>query len=292
MRMSKYKLLVCDLDNTLYDWVSYFVASFHAMVDEAVKITGCDRERLLNDFRAVHRYHQDAEHPFALLETESIQQRYPGKTRRNLAEILDPAFHAFNVARKQNLALYPGVREGLDALRSSDFILVAHTESKLYSAVDRLSRLDLEKYFSKIYCRRRSPVIHPTPGIAEEWLSLFPMDKVVELSHAQRKPNPDVLKEIYEAEGVSRIQTSYCGDSLARDVMMARDAGVLSIWARYGSSSNKSIYKDLVRVTHWTEADVVRERELTMRSRDLRPDFTLEKSFIEILEVLLPKSLP
>jgi len=72
--------------------------------------------------------------------------------------------------------------------------------------------------------------------------------------------------------------------------MMARDAGVFAIWAKYGASSNTPVYEGLVRVTHWTQADVVREKELAVRSRDLRPDSTLQKSFVEILDVLLPKS--
>jgi hypothetical protein len=64
-------LLICDLDNTLYDWVGYFVPSFYAMVDTAVQITGCERETLLDDFRREHRARGDSEQPFALLETEA-----------------------------------------------------------------------------------------------------------------------------------------------------------------------------------------------------------------------------
>ena len=47
------RLLICDLDNTLYDWVSYFVPTFYAMADEVVRITNCDRDRLLDDFRLI-----------------------------------------------------------------------------------------------------------------------------------------------------------------------------------------------------------------------------------------------
>src|ERR1700737_3268202 len=75
--MHNKRLLICDLDNTLYDWVGYFVPSFYAMVDEAVRITGCDRETLLDDFRRVHQAREDSEQPFALLETETIKQIYP-----------------------------------------------------------------------------------------------------------------------------------------------------------------------------------------------------------------------
>ena len=75
------RLLVCDLDNTLYDWVSYFVPSFYAMVDKVVEITGWDREQLLDEFQKVHQKHNDAEHPFALLETALVRDMFP---KRNL----------------------------------------------------------------------------------------------------------------------------------------------------------------------------------------------------------------
>jgi FMN phosphatase YigB (HAD superfamily) len=101
------KLLVCDLDNTLYDWVTYFVLSFYAMVDTVVQITHCDRETLLDDFREVHQRHADAEHPFALLETETIRNLYKNTSTQDILKALDPAFYAFNSARKHNLHLQP-----------------------------------------------------------------------------------------------------------------------------------------------------------------------------------------
>ena len=34
------RLLITDLDNTIYDWVTYFAQSFYDMVDEAAKLLG------------------------------------------------------------------------------------------------------------------------------------------------------------------------------------------------------------------------------------------------------------
>jgi hypothetical protein len=105
--MRNKRLLICNLDNTLYDWVGYFAPSFYAMVDEAVRITGCDRETLLDDFRRVHQARDDSEQPFALLETETIKQIYQDVPAPS---VLDPAFHAFNSSRLSNVRLYPTVR--------------------------------------------------------------------------------------------------------------------------------------------------------------------------------------
>ncbi|WP_216442293.1 HAD family hydrolase, partial [Arcanobacterium phocae] len=152
-----------------------------------VILTGCEREKLLDDFRDVHRKHHDAEHPFAVLETETVQRHFSGKSAAEIARLLDPAFHAFNSRRKQNLVLYPGVRETLDTLQAQNVILVAHTESKLYAVVDRLSRLDLTRYFSHIYCRERPSTLRPETEGSSKYLAEFPMQRVIELSHHQRK---------------------------------------------------------------------------------------------------------
>jgi len=278
------KLLVCDLDNTLYDWVGYFVPAFYSLVDETIKVTGFDRETLLDDFRTVHQRHHDSEHPFALLETPSINKFYAGLSKKEIAQILDPAFHAFNSKRKEKLKLYHGVREALDILSSSGLILVAHTESKLFGVVDRLNRMGLSDYFRRIYCRERPKSEHPTGD--DNWLSNFPMHKVVELLHHQRKPNPEVLLEICRDEGVSPSDTAYVGDSIAHDILMAQSAGVTSVWAKYGTYHNEEEYNKLVRVSHWTPEDVERERILKAQAENVQADFTLEESFIEIVQIL------
>lgn len=280
------RLLICDLDNTLYDWVGYFVEAFYAMADEVVRITGCDRDELLDDFREVHRQHHDAEHPFAVLETKTVARLFPGRSVAEIAKIIDPAMHAFNSARKRRLALYPTVRKTLDRLRDQDILLVAHTESKLYAVVDRLTRLDLTPYFSHIYCRERSASEHPDGLATSEYLSHFPMHKVFELSHHQRKPNEDVLLEICAREAVPPSQAAYVGDSMVRDVMMAKRAGVTAIWAKYGTQHERVAYDRLVRVSHWTPEDVARERLLSREAADIKPDFILEHAFEEVLTLV------
>src|SRR5438552_1709817 len=99
--MTKTQLLVCDLDNTLYDWIGFFVPSFYAMVDEAVSILKCDKNDLLDDLQKVHQKYHDAEHPFALLETATVERILHGVAVDQRRKILDPAFKAFNSARKK-----------------------------------------------------------------------------------------------------------------------------------------------------------------------------------------------
>jgi len=279
----KATLLVCDLDNTLYDWIGYFVPAFYAMVNEAVQIMRCDPNTLLDDLREVHRHHGDSEHPFALLETKTVRKRFRGLTLQEKLRVLDPAFHAFNSIRKRRLRLHTSVASTLRLLSERNISIVAHTESKLYGVVDRLRRLDIIDYFHKIYCRQRSSSSHPNPETARAWLEGFPMHKVVELSHQQRKPDETVLLEICMREQSNPELTSYIGDSVARDMLMAKRAGVFAIWAAYGAQYDTLYYQKLVRISHWTSDDIARESRLREEAKLIRPDYICHESFSEIL---------
>jgi phosphoglycolate phosphatase len=279
-------LLVCDLDNTLYDWVSYFVPSFYAMVDQIVEIVGCDREQLLDDFRAVHVRNHDSEHGFAALETETVKRHFPGLSAADIARQIDPALYAFNRMRKATLHTYAGVESTLAQLREADVVLVAHSEAKFHSVVDRLSRLRLWSYFDAVYCRERSSSSHPFPERAERVASDLELAKVRELSHHQRKPSREVLTEICDREGAVPAQSGYVGDSLAKDMAMAKEAGLFAIWARYGTIVSPTSYERLVRVSHWTPDEVAFEAELRQRAKAIVPDAVLTDGFFDLLSVI------
>jgi FMN phosphatase YigB (HAD superfamily) len=112
------------------------------------------------------------------------------------------------------------------------------------------------------------------------------MERVRELANHQRKPDPNVLLEICAAEGAHPSEAAYIGDSVARDMLMARRAGVFAIWAAYGARHDRSVYASLVRVTHWTPEEVEREERLRAEAREIKPDYIAEVSFLEILDAL------
>jgi phosphoglycolate phosphatase-like HAD superfamily hydrolase len=100
---------------------------------------------------------------------------------------------------------------------------------------------------------------------------------VTVLPPEDRKPNPKTLRDICEQLNVDHRFSLYLGDSLVRDVFMAKSAGVVSAWARYGAAVDPELWARLVRVTHWTEADVEREKELRENARlDREPDLTVD----------------
>jgi phosphoglycolate phosphatase len=252
------------------------------MVDQAVAILGCDREALLDDLKRVHQQHHDSEHPFALLETNAVQSLMRGYSNEDRRRILDPAFKAFNSTRKQNLKLYPDVRNTLEALRDRGVVLIAHSESKVYSVIFRMKFLGITDFFDRIYCLERPFKTLAEPDRARNFLNDFPTQKLVEIKHHERKPNPAALQGILNDFAVSAEHSAYIGDSLAKDVYMAAQVGSCSIWAKYGAQHVASEYKMLVRVSHWTPEEITREAQLRKAAQSVIPDFIAEKSFREI----------
>ena len=109
------KLVICDLDNTLYDWVGYYVPAFEAMVSELQHEHGVDRERLLDDFRSVHQSHGTSEYAFVLTELDVLRDV---DTLAASGAGLHPAIAAFRNKAAETLHLYDGVRDTLVQLRA------------------------------------------------------------------------------------------------------------------------------------------------------------------------------
>ncbi|MBA3577207.1 MAG: HAD-IA family hydrolase [Sphingomonas sp.] len=273
-------VLICDFDNTLYDWVGYFVPSFYEMVDVAAEILGCDRDTLLSDFRRVHQAHGDSEHPFSLLETETVLRAFPNKDRAYVAEALDEAFHAFNRARKKHLRLYDGVLATLKVLDGCGIRIIGHTEARPLAVRDRLNRLGLSEFFPRVYCRERA-LVHQ--AVRKEERTEGP--ELIELSHHQQKPSPTVLLEICEREGIAAESAVYVGDSLFKDISMANAARVFAVWVKFGANVDPKFYANLVAISHWSDDDVEHARKFAHSERPAHPDFILESSFAEIQRV-------
>ncbi len=281
--MKQVDVAVFDLDNTLYDWYASFLPAFYSMVDVATSILDCDREGLLDELRAVHIRHHDVEHPFSLLETPTIQKLSHETSPAEARRIVDPAFHTFNKARKDNLALFPGVRTTLNELRSREIRLVAFTDSSYFATLRRVRQLDLVDVFERIFCRAKGEsILSPSPEPTVDTLAAI----TTELPASETKPDPAVLKDIAKNEKTKPSSMAYIGDSISKDVLMARKAGCFAIWAKYGVRRDPAMYNRLVRISHWTEEDIVRERNFAQEASTITPDFTCENSISELLGVL------
>jgi len=275
------RLLVLDLDNTLYDWVTFFVLSFRDMLNVASDDLGVSVDQLAAELKVVHQRHHNSEHPFALLETDTVQRRFGHLSRHEQAEAMDDAFHAFNSKRKETLQLYPGVKSTLSVVRERGAVVVGHTEATVPNALFRLRFLEVADSLRKLYAVRPSGDGHPNPKRPKQRGGhALP---VRFLAQKERKPDPRVLLDICSDFGIAPSETLYVGDSISRDIGMAVEAGTRSAWAKYGTDYDRSLWSELVRVTHWTEVDVRRAEASREKYGDTKPEVVLTKSLDQIL---------
>jgi phosphoglycolate phosphatase len=275
------RLVITDLDNTLYDWYKSFVPAFYAMVGVATEILAVDKEQLLDELKQVHVRYHNSEQPFALLETPSVERKFPNATQLERKYLLDKAFRTFSEVRKKNLHLFPGVRATLANIREKGCIVVGHTEAVVANSLYRLKILDLIPAFDRLYAPASSSPGHPDSSRRElhEVYSTF----VSLLATDHRKPDRVVLEDICSHFNVPVSRVLYVGDSLTRDISMAAMAGTHSAFAAYGGKCSREMWAQLVRITHWTERDVKLEERLREEFADLKPDAELS-SFADLLQ--------
>lgn len=276
-------VLITDLDNTLYDWFTIWHSSFNAMLDEVVRITGIERSILISEIRPIHQKYGTAEYAFLLEEIPSLIKLYG--SRENINKNLDSAIHAARSQRMTHLRLYKGVYDTLSELKCRRIKVIAYTESKEWYSKNRLKRLGLDYFIDHLY----SPADHHIPIKSDERTVIdFDFMKFSHTPADELKPNPKLLLDIIAEIGATPEQCVYIGDSEMKDVDMAVEAGVTAILAKYGSTHfhhRESDYNLLRDVTHWTDEDVQRERDIKETSKHHKPDFEVT-SFEQILDFI------
>jgi phosphoglycolate phosphatase-like HAD superfamily hydrolase len=273
------RLLITDLDNTLYDWVTFYARAFRSMTDSLANLLDVPRDQLLDEFKAIHQKFGNSEQPFAALDLPSVRRAFPGESRERLAKRLEAPFEAFNAERRAHLHLYDGVKSTLAALQSTGVRIVGYTEAIAVNAWYRLRLLGIDEHFSRLYALEGDLAPHPTPGRAE--LHAPPPDRVISVPRSERKPNPALLLRICAGESVAPGEACYVGDSPARDVAMAKRAGVTAVLARYGRTHDDDDWSLLVRITHWSEEDVAGESG----TPKVEPNFEID-SFADLAAIV------
>jgi len=287
--MGQIKLVITDLDNTIYNWVDYYAPSFRAMLEELARITGIDETTLKASFKRVHQTHHTSEYAFAIEELDVLADQDRGLSVAERLMKYNSAIHAFRRKRKETLRLYPGVVETLEGLRADGILIVAHTDAMIFYSVYRLqTQLNIAELFHGLF----APQDHGLPpGVREadvryyedptQYKSVVPVNR--ELDPSLRKPDPRVLMLILSEFGISPEDAIYIGDSLHKDVRMAQECGVHDVFAGYGRQYDPENYRLLVEITHWTGEDVAQETKLA--ALEVRPTHTIY-AFSEILEVI------
>ena len=274
--------LIIDLDNTIFDWQELWQASFAPIFTEIVAITGLPVAQVEEAIRKVHQRRRTSEYTFLI---EDLDLLNPYRSNPEVIARLREARSRSKQGRDGALKLYPTVLKSLWDIKKKGTQIIAYTESMAFYSAYRLKRFGLDGVIDVLF----SPADHELPdGVSVEQLRSLPDEfyelQVTETRHTppgELKPNPVLLNNIIDQVGADKSETVYVGDSLYKDVAMAQAAGVIDIHAKYGEGQRLEKYNILRRVSHWSEADVQREKQI-LEQNVTQPGVVLGVSFEEI----------
>lgn len=252
------RIVIFDLDNTLYDWLRYFAPAFRGLCASLAEQSGVPRRELEAEFRTIFDAHGSVEYSFAVQKLPSLLRLHPELHGAELVNRYWSAIELFQHRRRAQLRLYPGVEKGLASLGASRIQRVALTDGHAHHAQMRVRQLGLDRGLLDYVIARPN---HPNDGDLSQ-IRRYEEDRyranVVPLPTPDglRKPNPELLLWVLDMFKASPAEALVVGDNLVRDVSMAQGAGIADCWAAYGVKYSPIDLCSLLSVTNWPEEAV------------------------------------
>ncbi len=253
-KKSPVKLLVMDIDNTVFDWVDYYVNAFGGLLSTVADTIKVPYATLAAQAKEVFAAHGSIEYPFAVQELPAVNEHYGDDIDRMLSECVDPSRVVFKALAVKHMVLYPGVAETLQQIRTAfrGMPIVALTDAPRYVAMWKLNKLGILPMFDAVY--GLSDPRLPTSAK----LGRVKVDARILLKHLQQNDfgftgKIRILPDDYEKPGVrglktvlmdfdqdepatKRQQVLWLGDNLRKDIGLGVRLGVKTAWAKYGAN--------------------------------------------------------
>lgn len=255
--------LILDLDNTLYDFDSYFAYCASRVISLLEEGFGIPRVVILGDLHRTFQSETTIDMSLRLKDLPRLAARvHRHPQREQLAKAIDQVVQSATA----ELVPYPSVKRTLEWARNQDLVIVGISDAPAIRLYERLGALDLAEYFDGLYCwagaKRERPATLPIPV-----LHRFAADR--------RKPDPRILREIVSRFKLAREQTYLVGDSIPKDIYLAEIVGVRAIWARYGLDVDPSVHAVMEELAPWQsrrlpELDQSEEVQVLSRFDQLR----------------------
>jgi phosphoglycolate phosphatase len=286
------RLVVTDMDNTLYSWVDYIVPAVEAMVSSVCQATRLPPLRVIQALKAVYALYESNDYPFVLQES-SLYAEFPefGSFDRL---VIAPAQSAFAEARRRYLEPYPGVIPTLALLRERGIPVVALTDAPRNPAEMRAKQLGLDGLLRALYTLpgfqfprsdRGEHLVAVEIQRREEQGQYRAACPVTELPRDFEKPNPAGLLQICRDFLTEPGEVLFVGDSLRKDVALAQNLGAVDCWAEYGTYVSREYRERLETIS---ARSITRRHAASVLAEDavpIRPTHRLA-SFDQVLSVI------
>jgi FMN phosphatase YigB (HAD superfamily) len=300
-KKSKFKLLVLDIDNTVFDWVYYYVNCLGAMLDKVSETTGIDALKLASECKEVFTKEGTIEYPFVVQQLPSVLDYYKGDTDKMLSEAVNDARDAFLETSQRYLIPYEGVVETLSKIRQDfpELKIAALTDAPRYVAMWKMNKLGVLDDFDAVY-GLGDPRIPVSPCRTKAIVSEEILIKHLEGSQFDFSGSVRVLPDEYEKPGKRGLKTVlmdydldedkslwkqvlWVGDNVSKDVGLGNSMGITTAWAQYGTGLSKELLDKLK--TFSPEINVRKNVSISTDLEGYKPHFEL-KNFCELVDIL------
>ena len=301
MEALKYHLLVLDIDNTIFDWVSYYVNSFWPLLEKVSQIIGVEPEKLAHEARDVFDREGSTEYPFVVQCLPSVERFYGADIERMLRECVIPCAETFKEMAAVHLVPYPGVGQVIHQIKTEfpHLKIIALTDAPRYVALWKLSKLKLIHSFDAIYGLTDPMIpVDSTTGIikVEHQLLIKHLKRnnfgfkglLRELPDDYEKPGKRGFKTIlmdfeFENHPSQLDNILWVGDNIKKDIALGSSIGIKSAWAKYGTTINPSLSVKFNAFSPLSR--ILRNVSFSESEHKHTPDYILEK-FSDLLPIL------
>lgn len=298
-RIDDIKLFVTDIDNTIFDWVTYYVHAYMALLESVAEIIGCNTLDLAEESKKIFSTHGSIEYPFVVQELPSVNKKFGKDIKAMLETAVNPSREIFLDRAKEFLTPYKGVVETLANFKKNHpgVPIVALTDAPRYVAMWKLNKLGVLDFFDAVY------------GLADPKLPTdqefghIKVDQKILLKHLNRndfgfKGKIRILPDEYEKPGtrglkmvlmdyaldedpVAKKHVVWIGDNLKKDIGLGNKLGVCSFWAQYGTELDK---KHMETLKTFSPADnVQRNVNLSINDENAPQPYATLNQFSDIL---------
>lgn len=216
MKLPALQAAILDLDGTMVDTLGDFeVALAHALTE--LDLPAPSRRLVEHSIGkgSEHLLRTVLRHQFRLLEPEAAATRVDAVVQSLLPRAWERYQHHYLHINGDFSAIYPGVLEGLEALRGRDLKLACVTNKPLAFAAPLVEKKGLAPYFARV----------------------FGGD-----SFERKKPDPLPLLKTCEALGTAPVRTLMVGDS-SNDAQAAHAATCPLVLVTYGYNHGEPIQR-------------------------------------------------
>lgn len=284
--MKKIKLLITDLDDTVWDWLSMWYNSFLPYFTDIKEISGIEEDALIESFKKLHRKYHSSEVSFAYNDLDGLKKEDKKNIEQRKSKNGRSIIHNYYYNKKHNLNLYPNVLSTFVKIKSKGTLIVGFTESNSFFTQYRIKILDIDGLFDSIYTPADVGIPKKVKRYHEKGYWDLKDTEIRILPKRTKKPNPEILLKIAKDYIVPLNEIAYIGDKLDRDIYMAKSSNITSIHAAYGGDINNKAYNLLKKVTHWTKSEVEREIKFkkNINYKTIKPDYSIN-DFKELLNL-------